>query len=114
KEVEETEEAEETEEDANEETQDQEEGSIEDPRDLTIKETGTFQSTLGTYEVTLESAQIVGEELDGKASLYEELIVLDLTFKNIGDETLLAEEIMADMQITDDLEIGRASCREKV
>src|SRR5699024_11731242 len=47
-EVEETEEAEETEEDANEETQDQEEGSIEDQRDLTIKETGTFQSTLGT------------------------------------------------------------------
>jgi len=107
-EVEETEEAEETEEDANEETQDQEEGSIEDQRDLTIKETGTFQSTLGTYEVTLESAQIVGEELDGKASLYEELIVLDLTFKNIGDETLLAEEITADMQITDDLDTSGA------
>lgn len=104
KENEEIEKVEETEEDANEEGSDQKDDSVKDQRDLTIGETGTFQTTLGTYEVTLESAKIVGAELDGEASLLDELIVLDLTFKNIGDNVLLAEEIMHDMEITEDLE----------
>lgn len=109
KENDDIEKVEETEEDANEEAPDQGNDSVEDQRDLTIGETGTFQTTLGTYEVTLESAEIVGAELDGEASLFEELIVLELTFKNIGDDTLLAEEIMYDMQITDDLDTSGSS-----
>lgn len=109
KENDDIEKVEETEGDANEETPDQGNDAVEDQRDLTIGETGTFQTTLGTYEVTLESAEIVGAELDGEASLFEELIVLELTFKNIGDDTLLAEEIMYDMQITDDLDTSGSS-----
>lgn len=109
KENDDIEKVEETEEDANEEAPDQGNDSVEDQRDLTIGETGTFQTTLGTYEVTLESAEIVGAELDGEASLFEELIVLELTFKNIGDDTLLAEEIMYDMQITADLDTSGSS-----
>lgn len=77
--------------------------SVEDQRDLIIEETGTFETTLGTYEVTLESAEIVGAELDGETSLLDELIVLELTFKNIGDDILLAGKIIHDMEITDDL-----------
>ncbi|MHA6252171.1 hypothetical protein [Oceanobacillus sp. CAU 1775] len=81
----------------------------EDQRDLTIGDTGVFQTTLGTYEVTLHSAEIVGSELDGEPSLFDELIVLELTFKNIGDNVILAEEIMYDMEITDDLEASGSS-----
>lgn len=97
----------EREEDTNEESEEVADGtndSVEDQRDLTLGETGTFKTTLGTYEVTLESAEIVGSELDGESSLLDELIVLELSFKNIGDNILLAEEIMYDMQITEDLE----------
>lgn len=80
------------------------EETIEDQRDLTLGDTGTFETTLGTYEVTLHSAEIVGSELDGEPSLLDELIVLELTFKNIGDNIILAEEIMHDMEITENLE----------
>ncbi|WP_148436783.1 hypothetical protein [Gracilibacillus timonensis] len=75
----------------------------EDQEDLTIGDTGTFQATLGTYEVTLKSAEMVGEELDGEPSLLDELIVLELSFKNIGDNVLQAEEVMGNMEITEDL-----------
>lgn len=75
-----------------------------DQLDLSVGDTGVFQSTLGIYELTVETAEIVGEELDGEGSLLEELIVLDLTFKNVGDNVLKVEEIMHSMEITDDLD----------
>lgn len=114
---EETDDAEEVEEDTetdeSDETSDSSTGSSditqEDQRDLTIGDTGVFETTLGTYEVTLDSAEIVGSELDGEPSLFDELIVLELTYKNIGDNVILAEEIMYDMEITDDLEASGAS-----
>ena len=72
--------------------------------DLRVGDTGVFQSTWGTFELTVETAEIVGTELDGEESYLDELIVLDLTFKNIGDTEIRAEEIMHGMEITDDLE----------
>lgn len=73
--------------------------------DLSVGDTGVFQSTLGNYELTVETAEIVGEELDGEGSLLDELIVLNLTFKNVGDNVLKAEEIMHSMELTDDLDV---------
>lgn len=42
-----------------------------DQRALVVGETGTFVTTLGTYEMTVESAEIVGTELDGEPSLFD-------------------------------------------
>lgn len=97
--------AEEKEAGSNEDTND----SAEDQRDLTIGETGTFVTTIGTFEMTVEAAEIVGTELDGEESLFDELIVLDLTVKNVGDEAIVIEDIMHDMEITDDLEASGSS-----
>src|SRR5690625_7936306 len=38
----------------------------EDQLDLRINDTGLYQTSLGTYELTVDSAEIVGEELDGE------------------------------------------------
>ena len=82
---------------------------IEDQVNLNIGDTGTFQTTLGTYDMTLDAAEIVGTELDGEESLFDELIFLDITIKNIGDDAFLIEEVMHDMVITDDIENSGAS-----
>lgn len=80
-----------------------------DQIDLKIGDTGTFETTLGTYEMTLDGAEIVGTELDGEESLFDELIVLDLTIKNTGDDAFLIEEVMHDMEITEDMETSGSS-----
>ncbi|GIN74207.1 hypothetical protein J14TS2_46820 [Bacillus sp. J14TS2] len=76
----------------------------EDQTDLKIGDTGTVQTSIGTYELTVDSAEIVGPELDGVSTELEELIVLDLTFKNVDDQPLSAEDIMSSLGITDILE----------
>lgn len=77
----------------------------EDPQmDLGVGDTGLVQTSIGTYELTLDSAEIVGTELDGEESLLDELIVLDLTFKNLDDKPIIAEDIMYNLGTASDLE----------
>ena len=72
--------------------------------ELLLGDKGLVQTSIGTYELTLESAEIIGTELDGEETLFDELIVLDLTFKNIGDMPIIAEDIMYNLGIASDLD----------
>lgn len=72
--------------------------------DLSLGETGLIQTSIGTYELTIDSAQIIGTELDGEVALLDELILLEMTFKNISDEPIVAEDIMLNLGLTTDLE----------
>src|SRR5699024_4036050 len=75
--------------------------STEDQLDLKLGDTGTFETTLGTYEMTLDDAELIGNELDGVKTMLDELILLDITVKNIGDTTLNIEDAIESMHISD-------------
>ena len=72
--------------------------------DLRIGDTGLVQTSLGTFELTLNSAEVIGTELDGESTQLDELILLELTFKNTDDQPLVAEDLMVNLGITSDLE----------
>ena len=72
--------------------------------ELRLGDTGLVQTSIGTYELTLESAEIIGTELDGEEALLDELILLEMTFKNIDDKPLKAEDLMMNLGITTNLE----------
>lgn len=74
----------------------------EDQLDLGIGDTGKFDTTLGTYELTLDKAELLGKELDGEETFADELILLDVTIKNTSEETLHIEDLMESMEITED------------
>lgn len=78
--------------------------TVEDQLDLQVGDTGTVQTSIGTFELTVDSAELVGTELDGVETVLEGLIVLDLTFKNIDEQVIIAEDIMSMLGITDDLD----------
>lgn len=76
-----------------------------DPQtDLRLGDTAIVESTIGTYELTVHTAEIVGTELDGEKALIDELILLGMTFKNIGDLPIVAEDVMLNLGIKTDLE----------
>jgi hypothetical protein len=68
---------------------------------LTIGDSATVQTAIGSFELTVDSAEIVGRELDGEEAMLDELIVLDLTFKNIDDEVLDAGDTLSGFEIAD-------------
>ena len=72
-----------------------------DQSNLNIGDTATVQTSIGSFELTVDSAKIVGKELDGEEAMLDELIVLDLSFKNIDDEVLDAEDFSSSFEITD-------------
>lgn len=72
--------------------------------DLRIGDTAIVQSNLALYELTLNSAEIIGKELDGEEALLDELIVLNLTYTNIGDKPFEGEHEMINFGISTDLE----------
>lgn len=77
-----------------------------DQVDLKIGDRATVQTSIGTYELTVDDAEIIGPELDGVTTELEQLIVLDLTFKNIDSKPLNAEDIMSSLGITDLLDVS--------
>ena len=77
--------------------------------DLGVGDTGLVQTSIGKYELTLDAAEIVGTELDGEESLLDELMVLELTFKNIDDKPLIAEDLMFNLGLTSSLEGSNTS-----
>jgi len=72
--------------------------------DLRLGDTGLVQTSIGTYELTINSVEIVGTELDGEAALLDEIILLEMTFKNIGEEPIIAEDVMINLGLVTDLE----------
>ena len=86
----------------NEESTDSNASDVEIPESQTglrIGETAIVQSTLGLYELTLNSAELIGTELDGEEALIDELIVLNFTYKNIGDKPFKGEDEMINFGI---------------
>ncbi|HLR59546.1 MAG TPA: DUF4352 domain-containing protein [Pseudogracilibacillus sp.] len=81
-----------------------EEQKGQDQLDLVIGDTGTFDTTLGTYEMTLDKAELKGEEYDDVITELDEIILLDITIKNTGDKVLDISELIVSMEITDDLD----------
>lgn len=73
---------------------------VEDQLDLTVGDTGVFHTTLGRYEMTL-NAKLLGTEYDGEETLLDELILLEITVKNIGENEILIEEVMHSMGVSD-------------
>ncbi|WP_330948631.1 DUF4352 domain-containing protein [Virgibacillus sp. MG-45] len=77
---------------------------VEDQLDLVIGDTGTFDTTIGTYEMTIESAKLVGPEFEGIESQIDNFILVDLTIKNMSDDSLNLEDVMMSIQVTEDLD----------
>ncbi|WP_413377887.1 DUF4352 domain-containing protein [Alkalihalobacillus sp. 1P02AB] len=72
---------------------------FEDQLDLSIGDTGQVSSTLGAFEMTVDSIS-KEVELDGKSSPLDFYLVVDVTLKNIGDKTYNAEDIAGSYRIT--------------
>lgn len=77
---------------------------VEDQLELSIGDTGFFDSPLGTYEITVEQAELLGKEFEGVESTRDDIILLKLTVKNTSDEQLLVDELIESMEVADDLE----------
>ncbi|HEY4601380.1 MAG TPA: hypothetical protein VIG73_08945 [Cerasibacillus sp.] len=76
--------------------------TTEDQLDLKLGDTGKFDTTLGTYEMTVESAELL-EELDGVESEFDYLILINLSIKNTSDHDLDVEDLMYSMEVTDNI-----------
>ena len=75
-----------------------------DQLDLSLGDTGSFVTTLGTYDMTVTSAESKGYEFEGIESELDDWILLDVTIKNTSDEPLDAEDLISSMELTEDLE----------
>ncbi|MCG3420737.1 hypothetical protein [Oceanobacillus jordanicus] len=79
------------------------ETQTEDQLDLTIGDTGRFDTDLTTFEITLEDAEIIEGELDGEQPQFDSIILLDITIKNTGEETHPVQDLMYGLEVTSDL-----------
>ena len=83
------------------ETDDSDSSDIENDGDvpvLSIGETGVIEDTLGTYEITPTSFSFENELTDDEEVRIPSngrYIVVDITFKNIGEETLELDQIIS-------------------
>lgn len=77
---------------------------VEDQLEHKVGDTGEFQSSLGSYEITVNKAELLGKKFEGVESTRDDIILLELTIKNTDDEQLLVDEIVDSMEVTDDLE----------
>ena len=63
---------------------------------LALGETGVIEDNLGTYEITPTSFKLVEELSDGdhvETTMNGKLIVVDISIKNIGEESLELEDV---------------------
>lgn len=77
---------------------------VEDQENLKIGDTGTFDTTLGQYEMTLDRAELVDGELEGEKSTRDGYIILDITIKNTSDQTQDLEELIYSMEVISNLD----------
>ncbi|ADU31784.1 DUF4352 domain-containing protein [Evansella cellulosilytica] len=59
---------------------------------LSIGDTGRMIDTLGEYEITVHSAKAF-KEIEGNTPTMDVYVVVDVSFKNIGDEELFANDV---------------------
>ncbi|HEY4601384.1 MAG TPA: hypothetical protein VIG73_08965 [Cerasibacillus sp.] len=75
--------------------------TTEDQLDLTLGDTGKFDTTLGTYEVTLTSAKLLGSEYEGIKSQLDGFILFDIKVKNTSNVDLEIDDILVSLEVTD-------------
>ncbi len=80
-------------------------GDTPDQLDLSIGDTGKFDTTLGTFDLTLDSVKLIGTELDGVTTDLDEFILIDLTIKNTSNHNMKIEDVLLTLEITDNLEM---------
>lgn len=73
----------------------------EDQLNLGLGETGSFVTTLGTYDMTVTSAEQTDYEYEGIESELDCWVILDITIKNTSDQPLNAEDVMSSMELTE-------------
>ncbi|MGN7312388.1 hypothetical protein ACTHQ4_14935 [Alkalicoccobacillus gibsonii] len=78
-------------------------GEIEDQLDLGIGDTAVIESTIGKYEITLESAEF-RSEIDGQKSELEDFILVKYRLKNVGEDSINIKETIGNLELTDYLE----------
>lgn len=78
-------------------------GEFEDQIDLKIGDTGQVETTLGKYEITIESIKEV-EDIDGKSPMLDRFFIAEVKLKNIGDTAIDARDAMDNIEITEDLD----------
>ncbi|MCG7334945.1 DUF4352 domain-containing protein [Sporosarcina sp. ACRSM] len=78
-------------------------GNFQDQTNLKIGDSGQAESTLGQYEITIESVKMV-DELDGEVPMFDHLFITDVTIKNIGDVAIDATETIDSLELTDSLD----------
>lgn len=93
----------ESEKESDNETDDEEKPEVEDQLDLVLGDTGTFDTTLGTYEMMVEHAEL-SEEVEEEKSTRDGFILLDITIKNTSDHPLDAEDLIYSMEVTNNLD----------
>ncbi|KGA96955.1 hypothetical protein AJ85_00310 [Alkalihalobacillus alcalophilus ATCC 27647 = CGMCC 1.3604] len=77
-------------------------GNFEDQLDLKIGDTGQVSSNVGDFELTIESIKFE-DEVDNRSAQFEHFYVADVKFKNIGEEAMLAEDMVGIFDITHEL-----------
>lgn len=73
-----------------------------DQENLKIGDTATIESTLGKFEVTLESVKGV-KEIDGEESLLGNLLITQLTVKNVGEKAFNTEDQIDTLEMVTDI-----------
>ncbi len=79
---------------------------IETPDQIGLKvgDTGYFDDTMGTFEITVNSAELL-DELDGEESQADHFFLMNITINNTGEETWNAQDFLYGLRVTDDLEM---------
>lgn len=77
-------------------------GTPKDQENLKIGDTATIESTLGKFEVTLESVKGV-KEIDGEESLLGNLLITQLTVKNVGEKAFNTEDQIDTLEMVTDI-----------
>ena len=80
-------------------------GATEDQLDLEIGDTAVVESTIGMYEITLNSVEVT-DEIEGQMSELDEFMIVHYTIRNIGEDDINAEETIGNLELTDFIEGG--------
>ncbi|MBM0066646.1 hypothetical protein [Alkalicoccobacillus gibsonii] len=83
----------------------QDDGNTEDQLDLEIGDQATIETTISSFEFTLDSVEIK-DELNAVVPDLDVFIVVDFTLTNIYDEPIMIEDATGIFEVTTDLDGG--------
>ncbi|KGA96957.1 hypothetical protein AJ85_17290 [Alkalihalobacillus alcalophilus ATCC 27647 = CGMCC 1.3604] len=79
-------------------------GEYEDQVDLIIGDTAQIASTIGEFEISIDSVEYTEEQIDGEGSLFDAWIIADITVTNIGETVLAPDNTIGVLEITSNLD----------